>query len=156
VVRLCSPRSNGRITRSRSPAGTPRSLVESDRSDIEQLMRQGSKTATPAITAHYNAPFPDPSYEAGARRFPIIVPISPTEDGAAISREAVAWWGSQWNGKSFMAVGVQDELLGPPIMNVMQKLIRNCPLPVEYPNAGHFIQEDAGTEVAEAALRAFG
>jgi haloalkane dehalogenase len=118
-------------------------------------MRQGSKTATPAITANYNAPFPDPAYEAGARRFPIIVPITPTEEGAAISREAVAWWGSQWNGKSFMAVGVQDELLGPPVMNVMQKLIRNCPLPVEYPNAGHFVQEDAGTEIAEAALRAF-
>jgi haloalkane dehalogenase len=124
--------------------------------DVEQIMRQGSKTASPAITANYNAPFPDPTYEAGARRFPIIVPITPTEEGAAISREAVAWWGSQWSGKSFMAVGVQDELLGPPVMNVMQKLIRNCPLPVEYPNAGHFVQEDAGTEIAEAALRAFG
>jgi pimeloyl-ACP methyl ester carboxylesterase len=124
--------------------------------DITRLILQGSKTATPTVAAAYDAPFPDPSYEAGARRFPQIIPLTPQEDGAIVSKEALNWWSNQWQGKSFMAVGVQDELLGLPVMKVMRTLIRNCPPPLELPNAGHFIQEDGGIEVAEAALRAFG
>jgi haloalkane dehalogenase len=123
--------------------------------DVGQLIQQGSTTATPAIASAYEAPFPDPTYEAGARRFPIIVPITPNEEGAAISREAMAWWGSQWSGQTFMAIGMQDQLLGPRVMNAMRTLIRNCPAPLEIANGGHFVQEDAGAQIAEAALRAF-
>jgi haloalkane dehalogenase len=124
--------------------------------NVGQMMQGGSTTVTPSIAAAYEAPFPDLSYEAGARRFPIIVPITPTEDGAAISREAMAWWGTQWSGRTFMAIGMQDELLGPSVMYAMRNAIRNCPAPLELPGAGHFVQEDAGAEVAQAALRAFG
>jgi haloalkane dehalogenase len=124
--------------------------------DIQRLILSASPTATPAIAAAYDAPFPDPSYEAGARRFPVIVPITPDEEGAALSREAMAWWGSQWTGPTFMAVGAQDQLLGPEVMAIMKTLIRNCPEPMVIAGAGHFVQEDAGAEVAEAALRAFG
>jgi haloalkane dehalogenase len=124
--------------------------------DIQSIILSASPTATQTIAAAYDAPFPDPNYEAGARRFPVIVPITPDEEGAAISREAMAWWGSQWNGPSFMAVGAQDQLLGPDVMNIMKTLIRNCPEPMVVAGAGHFVQEDAGAEVAEAALRAFG
>jgi haloalkane dehalogenase len=124
--------------------------------DVTRIMLAASRTATPTIAAAYDAPFPQPLYEAGARRFPVIVPITPTEDGAAISREAMTWWASQWSGPTFMAIGMQDELLGPDVMRVMQTLIRGCPPPMEIAAAGHFIQEDAGATVAEAALRAFG
>jgi haloalkane dehalogenase len=124
--------------------------------DIQRIILSASPTATPTIAAAYDAPFPDPGYEAGARRFPVIVPITPTEDGAALSREALAWWGTQWTGPTFMAIGMQDQLLGPEVMNIMKTLIRNCPTPLEVAGAGHFIQEDAGAQVAEAALRAFG
>jgi haloalkane dehalogenase len=124
--------------------------------DIQRMILSASPTATPTIAAAYDAPFPDPSYEAGARRFPVIVPITPNEEGAAISRDAMAWWGSQWNGPVFMAVGMQDQLLGPPVMNIMRTLIRNCPEPMQLAGAGHFVQEDAGVEVAQAALLAFG
>ncbi len=124
--------------------------------DVTRMMQQGSTTVTAATAAAYEAPFPDSSYEAGARRFPQIIPLTPQEDGAAVSKEAVAWWRDQWQGQTFMAVGVQDELLGPPVMNVMRTLIRNCPAPLELTEAGHFVQEDAGAQVAESALRAFG
>jgi haloalkane dehalogenase len=124
--------------------------------DIAQLMQQGSTTVNATTAAAYEAPFPDPTYEAGARRFPIIVPITPNEEGAAVSREAMAWWASQWSGQTFMAIGMQDQLLGPRVMNVMRTLIRNCPAPLEIANGGHFVQEDAGAQIAEAALRSFG
>jgi haloalkane dehalogenase len=124
--------------------------------DIQRIMLSASPTATQTIAAAYDAPFPDPTYEAGARRFPVIVPITPEEEGAAISRDAMTWWGTQWNGPTFMAIGMQDNLLGPEVMNIMKTLIRNCPAPLEVPGAGHFIQEDAGTQVAQEALRAFG
>jgi pimeloyl-ACP methyl ester carboxylesterase len=124
--------------------------------DVSQLMQQGSTTMTATTALAYEAPFPDPTYEAGARRFPIIVPITPSEEGAAESREAMAWWGSQWNGSTFMAIGMRDQLLGPNVMNAMRTRIRNCPAPLEIANAGHFVQEDAGAQIAEAALRSFG
>jgi haloalkane dehalogenase len=123
--------------------------------DVMRIMLSASQTATPVIAAAYDAPYPGPLYEAGARRFPVIVPISPNEDGAAISRDAMAWWGTRWSGQTFMAIGMRDELLGPDVMRVMQTLIRGCPAPMEVADAGHFIQEDAGTRVAEAAMRVF-
>jgi pimeloyl-ACP methyl ester carboxylesterase len=54
-----------------------------------------------------------------------------------------------------MAIGMQDPVLGPPVMQALAKVIRGCPPPLEVPHAGHFLQEH-GREVAEAALRAFG
>jgi haloalkane dehalogenase len=123
--------------------------------DIAQTMRMGSKTATEQIVAAYNAPFPDLRYKAGARRFPLIVPRGANAEGAEISRRAVSWWSTQWNGQSFMAIGMQDRLLGPRPMNAIRPFIRNCPPPLELPQAGHFVQEDAGDAVARAALQAF-
>jgi haloalkane dehalogenase len=124
--------------------------------NVPQIIQSASTSATPAVATAYDAPFPDPSYEAGARRFPVIVPISPTEEGAAVSREAMAWWGSAWQGKSFMAIGMRDNLLGPEVMFEMQKLIRNCPEPLEISAGGHFVQEDAGAQIATEALKHWG
>ena len=50
---------------------------------------------------------------------------------------------------------MQDEMLGPPVMPHMQKLINGCPEPLEVAEAGHFVQEH-GAHVAEQALEAFG
>jgi pimeloyl-ACP methyl ester carboxylesterase len=54
-----------------------------------------------------------------------------------------------------MAIGMQDPVLGPPVMGALAALIRRCPAPLELPGAGHFVQEQ-GREVAEAAVAAFG
>ena len=61
----------------------------------------------------------------------------------------------QWNGSTFMAIGMQDPVLGPPVMQALAKTIRGCPVPFELPEAGHFVQEH-GQVVAERALAAFG
>ena len=99
----------------------------------------------------YAAPFPDASYKAGVRQFPELVPDHPDAPGAALSRKARSWWQTDWQGKSFMAIGVQDPVLGVPAMQYLHRQIRNCPPPLELPEAGHFVQE-WGEAIAEKAL----
>jgi pimeloyl-ACP methyl ester carboxylesterase len=104
--------------------------------------------------AAYDAPFPDASFKSGVRQFPELVMTSPEMEGVEISRRARQWWQEEWSGPSFMAVGMQDPVLGPPVMAELRQLIRGCPAPMEIASAGHFVQEQ-GREVAVAALQAF-
>jgi len=123
--------------------------------DIARLMKRAVPKLSDAEAAAYAAPFPDASYKAGVRRFPNLVPDNPDADGAALSRRARDWWRTEWAGKTFMAVGAQDPVLGPPVMNHLRKLIRGCPEPYVVEDAGHFVQE-SGAAIAHAALRSFG
>ena len=104
--------------------------------------------------AAYDAPFPDSAYKAGVRRFPELVPDRPDASGADVSRQARGWLQSKWSGPSFMAIGTKDPVLGVPVMQALRKYIRNCPLPYEHPEAGHFAQE-WGEDIALRALKAF-
>lgn len=119
--------------------------------DIAALMRRGEPQMTLAESLAYAAPFPDMSFKAGVRRFPNLVPDHPDADGAAISRAARDWWQSDWNGRSFMAIGMRDPVLGPAVMKNLRKLIKGCPDPFEMTDAGHFVQEH-GDIVARKAL----
>ena len=103
----------------------------------------------------YGAPFPDKTYKGVFRRFPNIVPEAPDDDGAAVSRQARAFWKNDWAGKTFMAIGMQDPVMGPATMNKLQELIRNCPPPYEVADGGHMIPE-WGEDIAKKALAAFG
>jgi haloalkane dehalogenase/tRNA(adenine34) deaminase len=122
--------------------------------DIAALMRRAVPGITPEEAAAYAAPYPDGTYKAGVRRFPNLVPDSPDAPGAALSRRARDWWASEWQGQAFMAVGMQDPVLGPPAMRRLRSQIRNCPEPLELETAGHFVQE-AGGVIVEAAMRHF-
>lgn len=123
--------------------------------DIAKLMKRAVAQFSDAEAAAYAAPFPDATYKAGVRRFPNLVPDNPDADGAAISRRARDWWRAEWAGRTFMAVGATDPVLGLPVMNHLRKLIRGCPEPYVVPDAGHFVQE-SGEKIAREALRAFG
>ena len=46
----------------------------------------------------------------------------------------------------------KDPVLGPPVMQALRKLIRNCPEPYVHAEGGHFLQE-WGDEVAQEALK---
>jgi pimeloyl-ACP methyl ester carboxylesterase len=123
--------------------------------EIGALMQRSVPGLTDAEAAAYDAPYPDRRYRAGVRRFPAIVPVTPDMEGVAVSLEAAQFFRERWNGPTFMAIGMQDPVLGAPVMHALAKLIRGCPPPLELPRAGHFVQEH-GREVAEAALKAFG
>ena len=122
---------------------------------IGKLFQRGNPQLTPAEAAAYDAPFPDARYKAGVRRFPNLVPDGPDAPGVETSRRAARFWSTQWQGDSFMAIGMKDPVLGPPVMQALRKLIRGCPEPMQVAEGGHFVQEHGGP-IAEAALRHFG
>ena len=96
----------------------------------------------------------DRGHRAALRAFPPMVPEFPDSDGAATGREARRFWREQWQGRSLMAIGQQDPVLGEPVMRVLREDIRGCPEPLLLPQAGHFVQEH-GEPIARAALRHF-
>ncbi len=122
--------------------------------DVARLFARGNPQMSPAECAAYNAPFPDKGHRAALRAFPPMVPDAPDADGAAVSRQARAFWQNDWTGQTLMAVGAQDPVLGPPVMQQLQALIRGCGEPVLLPQAGHFVQEH-GELIAQQALRFF-
>ncbi len=75
-------------------------------------------------------------------------------EGVSVSQKAAEFWSTQWSGKSFMAIGMADPVLGPAAMMGLHKLIRNCPPPMEIEGGGHFVQE-WGEPIARAALESF-
>ncbi len=122
--------------------------------DIAALMARAVPGLSAQEAAAYAAPYPDASYKAGVRRFPNLVPDHPDAGGAALSRRARAWWASEWQGQSFLAIGMKDPVLGAPAMRVLAGQIRFCPPPFELAEAGHFVQE-AGAVIVRTALQAF-
>ncbi len=122
--------------------------------DIATLLQRSTPILSDAEAAAYAAPFPDINYKAGVRQFPRLVPDNPDAPGAALSRQARAWLQNEWQGKSLMAIGMQDPVLGPPAMRYLHSVIRNCPPPIELAEAGHFVQE-WGAELAAQAIREF-
>ena len=122
---------------------------------VGKLIQRGKPDMTAAEVAAYDAPFPDASYKAAPRAFPNLVPDGVDAPGAAISRAAGEFWRERWSGQSFMAIGMQDPVLGEAPMRALQRTIRGCPPPLEVAEGGHFVQE-WGASIATAALTAFG
>jgi haloalkane dehalogenase/tRNA(adenine34) deaminase len=123
--------------------------------DVAGLMQRSCPHLSAAEAAAYAAPFPDDTYRAGPRVFPAIVPVRPDMDGVDLSRRAAGFLAEQWQGQAFMAIGMQDPVLGPTVMHALAQKIRGCLPPVELPQAGHFVQE-WGEDVAARALAALG
>ena len=123
--------------------------------NVGDLMKRATPILNEAEVAAYQAPFPDPRYMGGVRRFPALVPIDPSMDGVDTGMAAVKFWSQDWSGDSFMAIGMRDPVLGPPAMKMLRKIIRNCPEPMEIADGGHFVQE-WGEPIAEAACERFG
>ncbi len=121
---------------------------------VGKLIRRGKPDMTDAEVAAYDAPFPDARYKAALRAFPNLVPDGVDAPGAALSREAGRFWQDQWSGESFMAIGMQDPVLGELPMRALQKRIRGCPPPLEVAEGGHFLQE-WGAPIAAGALAHF-
>jgi tRNA(adenine34) deaminase len=122
--------------------------------DVARLFSRGNPHMRAEECAAYNAPFPDRGHRAALRAFPAMVPEQPDDDGAEVSRQAREFWRHDWQGRTFMAIGQQDPVLGEPVMRALQRDIRNCAEPLLLPQAGHFVQEH-GEHVAREAYTFF-
>jgi len=122
--------------------------------DIARLFARGNPHLSAQECAAYAAPFPDKGHRAATRAFPAMVPEAADSEGAALSRQARLYWQEQWRGKSLMAIGMQDPVLGPSVMESLHRAIAGCPAPIRMEEAGHFVQE-MGVPVAQATVRHF-
>lgn len=108
---------------------------------------------SPEIIAAYDAPFPDESYKAGARQFPLLVPITLDDPGSPPSRKA--WEAlSQWD-KPFLTAFSDSDPITRGADAIFQKLIPGAQNQkhTTIKSAGHFLQEDKGEELAEVIIR---
>ncbi len=121
---------------------------------VGKLIHRGKPDMSAAEAAAYDAPFPDARHKAALNAFPNLVPDGADAPGAALSRAAAEFWRTRWNGESFMAIGMQDPVLGEAPMRALQATIRGCPAPMEVREGGHFVQE-WGAPIAAAALAHF-
>ncbi len=123
--------------------------------DIARLMARAVPILSREEAEAYAAPFPDIFYKAGVRRFPQLVMTDPKMEGVDISQKSQAFLRDRWNGESFMAIGMQDPVLGKDIMKELHTQIRGCPEPLYLNEAGHFVPE-WGEDIAKAALSHWG
>ena len=120
---------------------------------VDRLMKRSCPQLTDEEADAYEAPFPGPEYKAGVRTFPALVPTSRDMDGVEVSRAAMNWWATEFDGHSFMAIGESDPVLAS-VMPSIHERINGCPEPLRMAEAGHFVQE-WGDVVARAALDAW-
>ena len=106
----------------------------------------------PEVVAAYDAPFPDPSYQEGARQFPVLVPTSP--DDPAVPANLEAWKGLARFDKPFLTA-FSD---GDPITAGGERPLQSrIPGAAGQPHttiagAGHFLQEQKGPELAQVVV----
>ena len=107
---------------------------------------------TPSEIEAYNAPFPDPRFQAGARQFPMLVPDTPVNPASAPNR--AAWKILQSLDIPFLTVFGGDDKVMAGVDKVFQRSIPGAAGQnhVVLPDAGHFLQEDVGKELAQATL----
>lgn len=123
--------------------------------DMAALFQRYVPGMSDTVAAAYAAPFPDARYRAGTRQFPFLVMTEPDMEGVDTSRRAAAWWANDFAGNDFMAMGEADTLIPPWLMTRMHEILGLKRAPMRIPDAGHFVQETHGAEVARAALDAW-
>lgn len=104
------------------------------------------------VIAAYDAPFPDDTYKAGARQFPMLVPIRPDDPASAPNRKA--WETLMQFRKPFLTAFSDKDAITAAAAPILRKLIPGCEgqphTTIE--NGGHFLQEDQGEKLAEVVV----
>jgi haloalkane dehalogenase len=103
---------------------------------------------SPEVVAAYDAPFPDESYKAGARAFPLLVPSRP--DDPAHDANVAAWEGLAAFDRPFLtAFGDSDPITRGAHKNLQERIAGAKGQPhTTIVGGGHFLQEDCGEDLA--------
>lgn len=120
---------------------------------IGRIIKMGCKTSlSREVVAAYEAPFPDKSYKTGARTFPALVPTTPDDPASAKNR--AAWEVLRRWEKPFLTAFSDGDPITRGAERKFQQLIpgaKNQPHTI-IKDAGHFLQEDKGEELAQIAV----
>jgi haloalkane dehalogenase len=102
----------------------------------------------PAVQAAYDAPFPDESFKAGARAFPMLVPSSP--DDPAHDANVAAWVGLAAFPRPFLTAFGDSDPITKGSDTVLQERIAGAQGQphTTIVGGGHFLQEDRGEDLA--------
>jgi haloalkane dehalogenase len=125
-----------------------RVVVTAETLDIARLVAAGcAKPLAPAVRAAYDAPFPTERHKAGVRAFPDLIPQTPEDPGSAANRRA---WATLSELDIPLLTAFSD---GDPITAGADRALQRLPGAQGQPHttitgAGHFLQEDAGPELA--------
>jgi haloalkane dehalogenase len=117
---------------------------------IGQIVGMGChRGLSEAEMAAYEAPFPDESFKAGARRFPVLVPITP-EHGSVAENKA-AWKVLEKFSKPFLTAFSDSDPVTKGGELVFQNRVAGAKgqKHVTITEAGHFLQEDKPDEIAD-------
>ena len=122
--------------------------------DVGKIVVKGTARGFgPEVQAAYDAPYPDDTLKAGARVFPTLVPVTPDDPAAPANRKA--WEVLMKFDKPFLTTfGDSDKITrGGDLM--LQALIPGAKgqphTTIE--KAGHFLQEDAGADIAGTVVK---
>lgn len=120
--------------------------------DIARLVAAGCvKPLAPEVRAAYDAPFPSEEYKAGARAFPGLIPQTPDDPASEPSRRA-------WKTLSQLDLPLLTAFSdGDPITAGAERGLQRLRGAQGQPHttiagAGHFLQEDAGPELARVVV----
>jgi haloalkane dehalogenase len=124
------------------------------RLDVGRLVAAGCRRGlSDQARAGYDAPFPDDRYLAGARAFPGLVPNSP-DDPAAPAQRAAWEFLARFDRPFLCAFSDGDPITAGGDRWMRERIPGARGLEhVVIRDAGHFLQEDAGPELAEAVIR---
>ena len=100
------------------------------------------------VIAAYDAPFPDDTYKAGARQFPMLVPTSPDDPASAANRRA--WETLRGWTKPFLTAFSDQDAITRGGDKVFRREVPGCARQphTTIEGGGHFLQEDEGAELA--------
>jgi haloalkane dehalogenase len=131
-------------------------MAHSQRAEVflaSHAAQGATRTTLPdEVLRGYDAPFPDERYKGGMRQFPILIPVTRSDPGAAINRQA--WSVLEEFEKPFLTVyGDSDPGTGGWDTIFQERIPGASGQPHQVlANAGHFLQEDVPAELAKALI----
>lgn len=107
-----------------------------------------NRALTGAEIAAYNAPYPDERFKAGARQFPLLVPVTPGH--LSVAENCAAWAQLEHFEKPVLTCfGNQDQILGHLDAEIQQRIPGAKGQPHCRIDASHFCQEDQPEQLVE-------
>ncbi|MBJ7332886.1 MAG: alpha/beta hydrolase, partial [Solirubrobacteraceae bacterium] len=127
-----------------------RNFVEATEDLPIGMLIRGGCHADPGddVIAAYEAPYADGASKAGARAFPLMIPLSPDAPDAATGQGVLDTLREDARPK-LLLWGEQDQVIPPKTAHRLAEAIGGVDAVEFYPEAGHFLQEDTGEAIGQ-------